>query len=177
MRVPWGIIEQIVHPAGRRLPAEPGLFPVTEHDAKHRPWTGRPTYHPPEDRNLLQLVRNNRKNPLSVGNLLNVDYREFAGTAREDSDFAVCRGCDTTCRTKAARDMHRTTCKTTILASIRLLGKDELCAVCDKKTGVRMWGVPLCNQNCQMAWRYFIPKSFREARRLVIQMGKEGVSA
>ena len=172
--VPWGIIEQVVHPKGRRLPSEPGLFPVTDHDAKYRPWTSPRS---PEKENLLQLVRKRHQegkiSPLRMGNLLNGDYREFQGSATVDSDFAVCRGCDVVCRTKIHRDMHRGTCKLTILDAIKLLGRDGLCAVCDKRTSTRMWGVPLCDTNCQTVWRYFIPKAFKEARRLVLNQRKE----
>jgi hypothetical protein len=177
-RVPWGIIEQVVHPKGRRLPSEKGLFPITDHDAKYRPWTSPRT---PEKENLLQLVRKRHQegkiSPQRMGNLLNGDYREFQGSATVDSDYSVCRGCDTVCRTKMARDLHRNSCKLTILDAIKLLGRDGLCAVCDKRTSTRMWGVPLCDTNCQTVWRYFTPKAFREARRLVLNQRKEPANA
>jgi hypothetical protein len=156
--VPFGLIRELCYSQGRRLERLPDMYPEPSVMAVYRP---RATS------SALALVPSHRVQD-NEGNLSNEKYRLFMGRLK-GIHGAVCRGCETSVLAMAEFRQHETNCKLTILSAIRLLQRDNRCALCHTRTDLSMWGVPLCSPVCQRGWRLTIPPAFREARRLALQ--------
>lgn len=178
MNAPLGVLRQVIHAGGKRLPSEPGMFPTSKHQARFvytRSNYGGGGYHPgtmtlgtPPRGQIVPITQ--RDFSVNVfGNLDNVDYREFIGMSVQESTYAKCRGCETVIMRLEERGAHRITCKPLILSTIRLLIKDRRCVICDRATALHGWGLPLCSDNCKVAWRFGMPASFRQARELAMR--------
>lgn len=166
-KVPMGIIKQLCYPKGRRLPYRVLVTEENDVQADYR-YTGFSGNYVPTHRSgpAIVLPITATATPTVAGNLSNEKYLLFAGKPPHLSG-ATCRGCEKEVRTKEEFSHHSLHCKVLILSSIKLLRRDNKCAICNKGTSRTKWGAPICSASCQKVWMLTIPASFRSARRIV----------
>jgi hypothetical protein len=121
--------------------------------------------------------------PVEVPGLFkNWEYRFWAmivtnpGNPGKASILAECRACGNTQNGDTpSRQLHfaKGGCTKRLCAAYDLLIKDSKCLVCDHKTIMKKWGVPLCSSACTQAWCESEPqpKALAEALALVGDQG------
>lgn len=67
-----------------------------------------------------------------------------------------CRACMDVVATTKERIEHQKTkgCTRTLVEAYKLLLRDRMCVVCDRKTEHTKWGVPMCSNACLFRWQF-----------------------
>ena len=127
---------------GRRFPKKPVL----------------PNSWPSWDRGIT--VYNAQKNyiPAELGEIFKGwEYRFWAAAIQTHarSVIAECRCCGNIVGAEmTARHLHLNQggCSKRLCAAYKLLLRDKVCVICNLRTELQKWGVPLCSSSCQQAW-------------------------
>ena len=88
---------------------------------------------------------------------LNWQYRFWQPLfPRNGQPYYTCRGCCTTVTSQNAMRQHMDEKQCTIkcVEAYEILLRKQLCAVCEKVTKERKWGVPLCGKICAEKWMF-----------------------
>lgn len=90
-----------------------------------------------------------------AGNLLFTDYRYWWGYPNALSQYSRCRGCRAMVFGLVNRKLHfdQGACGRIVTEAIKTLD-DVYCVVCEKRSHEKVWGIPICSQECQNRWMY-----------------------
>lgn len=102
------------------------------------------------------------KTPSEEGNLPREEYRWWIGAQMPVSSWAICRYCRQAHYGLEARRAHHVMtpletgefCKQLLMQAYRNLLQKARCVVCEKVTGSRIWGIPICGDSCERRWMY-----------------------
>lgn len=86
------------------------------------------------------------------------DLRYWCGSSGSAS-YSACRSCGEVLFKKDERRDHlKKGCSKVLTESYKALLRDRKCVICDEKTSVKHFGVPLCSKDCVHEWCYVTRK-------------------
>lgn len=167
--IPDWLIRHVCMPYGARLPAKPR--PAVQ----GRLW-GEFVY----NNNLIPTEREVQEKGWIVhgkviaGNLLLPEYQFWRGTPYLNQDTAECRWCGMYAWKVDERRKHQREhpeCQKMVNKVAELLRRDKLCVICDKRTGRKVFGFPICSNVCLAIWKFATAptEAFKHARGLVLK--------
>jgi hypothetical protein len=92
-----------------------------------------------------------------LANWDNWEYRFWAADINEGNCVvAECRACGSMFGGSEGRGIHlaKMGCAKRLVAAFKLLLKDRRCVICNERTGLDKWGVPLCSAICIETWSH-----------------------
>lgn len=161
MTLPLWVIKHITQPYGMRLPPPPAPFFRPQYTSRKRSSV----------KEVHVGVGWMKGGKALAGNLPNQDYEFWQGNL--DGEYSCCRWCTSVKRGTDERSKHFTQsqhdCGKNIKECEKLLQKDSLCVICDKRTPNRKWGFPLCSEACVAVWKFdtYPSEAFRAVRILI----------
>ncbi len=144
MSIPdWFVYKVSGYPAGIRMPKLPKYWEA----GGYRPqsWVG----------NLFRpSTYRESGDPLSGG-----DYRYWCGlesaSTIQNKGFATCRACGEVVVTKKERKEHQKIgCGALLENAYKVLKRSTECIVCKKETHRKVYGLPMCNIECEHEWDF-----------------------
>lgn len=86
------------------------------------------------------------------------DIRYWCGSTTSSS-YAACRSCGEVLFKREERKEHlKKGCSKVLTEAYKALLRDRKCVICDEKTSVKHFGVPLCCKDCVHEWSYVTRK-------------------
>jgi hypothetical protein len=117
-----------------------------------------------------------KKESVSTG-----DLRYWLGDEHPNvAHVGMCRNCKQVAINKKERAEHLAKgCGAILEAAYKKLKRSHECVVCNGSTTHKMWGLPLCNKECEFEWMYKThqPTILSDLIRQIIDEGKEELSA
>jgi len=138
----WLVRKVAGYPAGMKMPHR-GKF-WEQGGYKPAPFIG----------SLFHSGTDKTGDPLNGG-----DYRYWCGIEATsmctNKGFATCRACGEVIITRKERKEHlKIGCGQLLEKAFKLLKRSQECIVCKKETHRKVYGVPMCNKDCEFEWEF-----------------------